>query len=89
MGLLNTSTSALVANPYELFAGFSDVTVITEQAETSTISIQSENRLVDLERPRIRRYTDEDQKSDTANASDIGFEFVPSLQDKVIKFGGG
>ena len=89
MGLLNTSTGALVSNPYELFAGFSDVTVITEQAETSTISIQAENRLVDLERPRIRRYTDEDQKSDTANASDIGFEFIPSLQDKVITFGGG
>ena len=88
MGLLNTSGD-LVSDPYELFAGFSDVTVITEQAETSTISIQAENRLVDLERPRIRRYTDEDQKSDTANASDIGFEFIPSLQDKVITFGGG
>lgn len=88
MALLNTSTRALISNPYELFAGFSDVTVITEQAETSTISIQAENRLVDLERPRIRRYTDEDQKSDTANASDVGFEFVPGLQDKTIKFGG-
>ena len=87
MALLNTSTGALVSDPYELFAGFSDVTTITEQAETSTISIQAENRLVDLERPRIRRYTDEDQKSDTANASDVGFEFVPGLQDKTIKFG--
>ena len=88
MALLNTSTGALISNPYELFAGFSDVTVVTEQAETSTISIQAENRLVDLERPRIRRYTDEDQKSDTANVLDVGFEFVPGLQDKVIQFGG-
>ena len=88
MALLNTSTGAIINEPYELFAGFSDVTVITEQAESSTISIQAENRLVDLERPRIRRYTDEDQKSDTANAADIGFEFVPGLQDKIIKFGG-
>jgi hypothetical protein len=87
MALLNVSTGALIANPYELFAGFSDVTVITEQAETSTISIIAENRLVDLERPRIRRYTDEDQKSDTAKASDVGFEFVPKLQDKTVKFG--
>ncbi len=89
MGLLNVSDGTLVSDPYELFAGFSDITVLTEQAETSTISIQAENRLIDLERPRIRRYTDEDQKSDTANASDIGFEFIPSLQDAVIKFGGG
>jgi len=89
MALLNISTGALISNPYELFAGFSDVTVITEQAETSTISIMAENRLVDLERPRIRRYTDEDQKSDAANALDVGFEFVPKLQDKTVKFGGG
>ena len=88
MALLNTSTGALINNPYELFAGFSDVTIITEQADTATITIQAENRLVDLERPRIRRYSDEDQKSDTANAADIGFEFVGSLQDKVLKFGG-
>ena len=85
MALLNTSTGTLVNNPYELFAGFSDVTVLTEQGETSTISIQAENRLVDLERARIRRYTDEDQKSE--HSGDTGFEFVPSLQDKVILFG--
>ncbi len=88
MALLNTSTSAIINNPYELFSGFSDVTILSEQGETSTISIQAENRLVDLERARIRRYTDEDQKSDTANASDVGFEFVPGLQDKVVTFGG-
>jgi hypothetical protein len=87
MDLLNISTGAIINNPYELFAGFSDVTIITEQAETATITIQAENRLVDLERPRIRRYSDEDQKSDTANVADIGFEFVPGLQDKVLKFG--
>jgi len=87
MALLNTSTGALVADPYELFVGFSDVTIVTEQAETSTISIQAENRLIDLERARIRRYTDEDQKSDSANSGDKGFEFVPGLQDKIIIFG--
>jgi|TARA_Y100000310_G_scaffold194059_1_gene194039 hypothetical protein len=85
--LLNTTTGALIDNPYELFNGFTDVTIVTEQESTCTIGIQAENRLVDLERPRIRRYTDEDQKSDTANASDVGFEFVQGLQDKVITFG--
>ena len=87
MALLNTSNGSLINNPYELFAGFTDITTVTDQAETATITIQAENRLVDLERPRIRRYSDEDQKSDTANAADVGFEFVPSLQDKVVKFG--
>ena len=87
MALLNTTTGALIADPYELFAGFSDVTILTEQAETATIAIQAENRLIDLERARIRRYTDEDQRSDSANSGDKGFEFVPGLQDKVITFG--
>ena len=87
LALLSTSTGALVNNPYELFAGFSDVTILTEQADTATITIQAENRLVDLERARIRRYTDEDQKSDAANSADKGFEFVPGLQDKVLTFG--
>ncbi len=89
LALLNTSTSAIINNPYELFSGFTDVTILTEQAETASITIQSENRLIDLERPRIRRYTDEDQKSDSANATDVGFEFVQGLQDKVIMFGSG
>ena len=87
LGLLAPATGALISDPYELFAGFSDVTIITEQADTATIAIQVENRLIDLERPRIRRYTDEDQKSDSANSGDKGFEFVPGLQDKVIIFG--
>ena len=85
LGALNITTGALIADPYELFAGFTDVTVIEENADTATISISAENRLIDLERPRVRRYTDEDQKSEYS--TDVGFEFVPSLQDKVIVFG--
>ena len=85
LGALNITTGALIADPYELFAGFTDVTVIEENAESATISISAENRLIDLERPRVRRYTDEDQKSEYS--TDVGFEFVPSLQDKVIVFG--
>lgn len=87
LALLNTSTGAIIDTPYELFNGFTDVTIVTEQAESCTISIQAENRLIDLERPRIRRYTDEDQKSGSGDSADVGFEFVQSLQDKVILFG--
>ena len=87
LALLNTSTSAIIDDPYELFTGFTDVTILTEQHDTATISIQAENRLVDLERPRIRRYTDEDQKSGTGDSADVGFEFVQALQDKVVLFG--
>ena len=85
VALLNTSTGALVNNPYEMFNGFTDVTIIGEDGETSTIVVNAENRLIDLERTRIRRYTDEDQQNEYSG--DKGFEFVPALQDKVVIFG--
>ena len=85
LALLNTSTGALINNPYELFSGFTDVTIISEGGETSTIAINSENRMISLERTRVRRYTDEDQQNE--HSGDKGFEFVPGLQDKVVVFG--
>jgi len=85
LALLNTSTGAIINNPYELFAGFTDICVITEGAETSTIVINAENRMISLERTRVRRYTHEDQVSE--HTGDKGFEYVPALQDKVVMFG--
>lgn len=85
LALLNTSAGALINNPYELFSGFTDVTIISEGGETSTIAINSENRMISLERTRVRRYTDEDQQNE--HSGDKGFEFVPGLQDKVVVFG--
>lgn len=85
LALLNTSTEALINNPYELFSGFTDVTVISESGDTSSIVINAENRMISLERTKVRRYTDEDQQSE--HSGDQGFEFVPGLQDKVVVFG--
>jgi hypothetical protein len=85
LALLNTSSGALINNPYEIFAGFTDIAVITEGAETSSIVINAENRMISLERTRVRRYTHEDQVSE--HSGDKGFEFVPTLQDKVVMFG--
>lgn len=84
-GAFDTATGAVVVDPYELFRGSTDVPEIDEGAETSTINLSVENRLIDLERPRTRRYTKEDQAID--DPSDMGFDFVPSLQDKEVIFG--
>lgn len=70
---------------YVLFRGRLDVMTIEESGELTNISITAENRLIDLERPRIRRYTNEDQKSLYPN--DIGLEFVDDLQDKTLDWG--
>jgi hypothetical protein len=84
IGLFDSS-DAIIADPYELFAGFVDAVEVHEGPETSSISINAENRLIRLEKANTRRYTPEDQGID--DPTDLGFEFVASLQDKEIIFG--
>jgi hypothetical protein len=68
-----------------MFSGFMDVMTINEGADYSEIILTLENKLLQLERSRERRYTDADQKIDYPN--DDGFEFVTTLQDKEIVWG--
>ena len=70
---------------YQLFGGRLDVMNIEESGETATISVTAENRLIDLERPRARRYTSEDQKS--LYPGDLGLDYVNELQDKTLDWG--
>lgn len=70
---------------YQIFAGRLDVMSIEESFETATISVTAENRLIDLERPRTRRYTSEDQKS--LYSGDLGLDYVNDLQDKTLEWG--
>jgi len=70
---------------YQIFGGRLDVMSIEESGETATISVTAENRLIDLERPRVGRFTSEYQKS--VYPSDKGFDFVESLQDLKLVWG--
>lgn len=69
----------------ELFTGYMDQMTIEEGPEYCTIQLSVESRLIDLERSRVRRYTNNDQK--TRFPLDKGLEFVESLQDKPIYWG--
>ena len=73
------------SNYVEVFSGELDQMNIEEQADSATISVTAENVLIKLERPVIRRLTNEDQKS--RFPSDRGLEYVASLQDKEIFWG--
>ena len=84
MGLFNTSGS-VIADVYTLFKGKMDVCNISENGETSNISLNVESRLVVFELPKERLYTLEDQQIDFS--TDLGFEFIPELQDKEITWG--
>ena len=85
MGFFNESTRTTINNEFELFNGIVDIPTVAESGDTATIAISAENRLIDLGKVRVRRYTQEDQARD--DVTDLGFEFVPSLQDKEILFG--
>jgi len=82
---LLTSAGAVVDDPDERFTGRADVMSISDDAQTAIITMSVESRLIDLQRPRERRYTNEDQK--TRSAADRGFEYVASIQDQPIKWG--
>ena len=69
----------------EIFSGYMDQMNIEETAETATIEVTVENKLVDLERARVARFTSGYQKSIYPN--DLGLDFVEDLQDKQTPWG--
>ena len=79
-----TSEFAVIANPVNVFTGRLD-TMDIELGETATITLNAESRRIDQNRPRIRRYTNEDQQLDYPG--DLGFEFVSQAASKEIVWG--
>jgi len=71
----------------EIFSGELDQMTVVEEGSTCTISVTAENVLIKLERPVVRRFTNQDQKSRYPN--DKGLEFVASLQNKELFWGRG
>ena len=79
------ATPAVIGNPVIAFAGRVDQPTITCDGATATIQINCESRLMDLNVPAQRRYTNEDQWRDFPG--DRGFEFVNSVQEVTIYWG--
>ena len=69
----------------QLFSGYMDQMNIVDAGDTATIELMVENRLIDLERVRVARFTSGYQKSVYPN--DTGLDFVEDLQDKNIAWG--
>ena len=88
-GVLTTTSNAIaiVDTPYQIFSGFIYSMVLEESGDSSTLTFTVENKLVTLERPIDRRYTDQDQQN--LFIGDKGCEFVTSLQDKSVAWGAG
>lgn len=67
------------------FAGRIDRMPISSDGESCTIIATVESRWVDLERPRVRRYTQESHN--TRFSGDTFFSFVADLQHKKTEWG--
>jgi hypothetical protein len=75
----------LVSDPVLAFGGRLDVPEIVDGAETCTITITYESRLIDLQTPRELRYTHESQQ--ILFPGDRAFEYVTSIQDRELRWG--
>ena len=82
---LNRTTFTPIDRPVVIFRGRMD-TLDVQLGDTATVTVTLENRLADWDRPRIRRYTDEDQQA--AHPGDTGFRFVPATTEKEIVWPG-
>jgi hypothetical protein len=63
----------------EIGTGIVNTMEISDTPETTTITVTIENILIDLLRPRVSRYTHEEQQ--LLYPDDLGFEFVAKIQD--------
>lgn len=88
LGILAEDQS--VTATYTLFKGLMDTMTISDDGNYSNISIMCENILIGMNRNKVQRYTPSDHEAVVAargESIDKGFRFVPSLQDKSIRWG--
>lgn len=78
---LSPTTYAVIASPVVIFRGRMDTMDIL-MGERATVRVSLENRLTDWDRPRISRYTDEDQQSQFPG--DTGLRYVSAMAEKEI-----
>jgi hypothetical protein len=79
--VLNPDTWRPINTPILIFRGRMQVMTVS-LGQSATVAIVLENRLADWERPRVRRYTDEDQR--TVAPSDNGLRFVAATAEKQL-----
>ncbi len=81
------SSGAIITDPYQFFSGLVNFMTIDEGGRTATISVNAENDLIQLQRPRIRRYTDQDLQGEFDG--DLGLIHIAALQEWNGFWGGG
>ncbi len=81
------TATAPITSPATMFVGRMDQAILDDDGDTATINLTAESRLIDLQRARERRYTDEDQRANPSYTADLGLQYVAGLQDKELMWG--
>lgn len=74
-------------NMTEIFRGYMDKMDIDEAGDTCSVALSLENKLIDLKRARVNRFTNSHQQSKYPD--DKGLAFIEDLQDRSIPWGKG
>lgn len=77
--------TSIIGAPYLLFSGTVDRPTITISSETISISLELENKFIDLQRATQRRYTSADQR--LRYPDDTAFSWVETLNDQALLWG--
>jgi len=81
--VLLDETETVIDTPITAFRGLMDTCTLS-LGETATIKLTAESRLADWDRPRNRRYTDQDQQAEYSG--DKGLEFVSQATEHEIRW---
>ncbi len=85
IGLFNTATLALLADPVKLFGGVMDNMDVVDRGQSGSITVNCESWMRVLDRSNDRRRTDMYQQA--RFAGDLGMEYIPAIQDIAINWG--
>jgi hypothetical protein len=85
LGLLEADLTTLILSPIVIFRGRLDTVMIQDELPGPTFEMNYEHELIDLERPRERRYTHNEQIG--ISPGDNFLQYIAGLQDKVLRWG--
>lgn len=72
----------IVGQPILEWAGLIDTMPISDSADSATVTVNVESRVVSFKRPNVRRYNNADQQ--TKYPGDRFFEYVESMAEKPL-----
>ena len=85
LGMFDVNAGAVIADPIQIFAGRMDTISDQDDGTTAQIAVTAESNLADLDRLRVRYFTDQDQQR--LFESDRSLRYMSSVQDRPVYWG--